>query len=77
MAMHVSPCSPWRTTLEQILTLQPHAGAGGCAMKESAACGGHMLEQIFPEGLQSIERTHARAVCKGLQPVGRTQAGEG
>lgn len=55
----------------------PDAGAGGCALKEPAACGGHMLERIFPEELQPMLKTHARAVCKGLRPVGRTHARAG
>ena len=35
-----------------------------------------MLEQSVPEGLHTVERTHAGAVCEELQPVGRTHVGE-
>ena len=37
---------------------------------------GPMLEQCAPEGLHTMERTHAGAVCEELQPVGMTHVGE-
>jgi len=38
--------------------------------------GGLALEQSVSEGLHSVGRTHAAAVCEELQPVGRTHVGE-
>lgn len=37
-------------------------------MKEAEARGDHMLEQCFPEGLQSVEGSHAGSAekCDGL-----------
>lgn len=46
----------------------PHGGPGGQAVKEAEACGDHMLEQCFPEGLQPVEGTHTGSGerCDGL-----------
>jgi len=35
-----------------------------------------MLEQLFPEGLHPVGRTHAGAVHEELQPLGRTHVGK-
>ena len=48
----------------------PHATAGGYTLKEAAAHGGPTLEQCVPEGLHTVEKTHAGAVLEELQPVG-------
>lgn len=35
-----------------------------------------MLEQSVPEGLHTLQGTHARAVCEDLLPAGRIRVGE-
>lgn len=67
-----------------------HTAAGACALKEAAAHGeptqeqvpagtvapmGPTLEQSFPDGLYTTERTHAIAVLEELQPVRRNHVG--
>lgn len=39
--------------------------------------GGLTLEQVYPAGLQPMERTHTGALCEGLQPAVRTHTGSG
>lgn len=63
---------------------RPHGRAGGCALKEAAACGYLLLagalasgeeptqEQVFWQEQQLVGRTHAGTVCDGLYPVGGT-----
>ena len=69
------------------------ARAGGYFLKEAAAHGKPMLEQVlltgtaaggestldqvYPEGLQPVERTRAGAVLEGWQPMGKTHVGAG
>lgn len=58
-------CSLWKGA---------HAGAGFLA--GSVAHMGPMLEKTIPEGPYPIERTHAGAGLKELQPMARTDVGE-
>lgn len=36
-----------------------------------------IVEQAYPEGLKPVEKTHATAVHKGPQPLGRARTGAG
>jgi len=74
----LSPCSPLRTILEQISTLQPAEGSPRWSRLLAGpwSCRGPTLEQFVPEGLYLMRRAHAGAVLEELQPMGRTHVGE-
>ncbi|PKU41421.1 hypothetical protein llap_8286 [Limosa lapponica baueri] len=69
---------PWRKLqpVEDLIHEQApgrrEAHAGASFLVGTMACGGTTLEQLVPDGLYPVERTHAGSVLEELQSVKRT-----
>jgi len=59
VAEQISTCSPWKG---------PHFRAGGCALKDAAACGEPTPQQSDPDGLHSTDSTPAEGVLLLVGP---------
>lgn len=74
------PCSSRRTTCQtRGYPLGEAAAWGGREAQQEQALQQKLLtvEQAYPEGLKPVEKTHATAVHKGPQTLGRARTGAG